>query len=91
MKKKTNGILVVLVLIVLYKEEETMDEFMKSILSRVLSEEIGKQQYWGFVEEKEYGTDPSNREDNARRIRQFMTDNDIEFREDFYLTARSGG
>lgn len=65
-----------------------MDTFMKSILSRVLSEEIGKQQKWADREEKEYGLDRANREDNVKRIQQFMKDNDIQFREDFYLNAR---
>lgn len=65
-----------------------MDDFMRSILSRVLSEEIGKQQHWADLEEKELGADRSDREDNAKRIREFMDKNDIEFRKDFYLMAR---
>lgn len=65
-----------------------MNDFMRSILSRVLSEEIGRQQHWADLEEKEFGTDRSDREDNAKRIREFMDKNGIEFREDFYLVTR---
>lgn len=65
-----------------------MDNFMRSILSRVLSEEIGKQQHWADLEEKELGTDRSARENNAKRIREFMDNTGIEFREDFYLMTR---
>lgn len=65
-----------------------MDRFMNSILSRVLSEEIGRQLRWADKEEKEFGMDRSNREDNAKRIKKFMDENEIDFREDFYLEAR---
>lgn len=65
-----------------------MDGFMECILSRVLSEEIGRQLRWADKEEKEFGTDRSDREENAKLIRKFMEENNIEFREDFFLQAR---
>lgn len=65
-----------------------MDEFMKGILSRVLSEEIAKQQKWADREERDFGMDRSNREDNVKRIQEFMDKNEIKFREDFYMLER---
>lgn len=54
-----------------------MSEFMKSVLSRLLSEEIRNQKEWKIVETKHYGFDAKFRDENIEEIRQFMKENDI--------------
>lgn len=56
-----------------------MNSFMKGILSRTLSTEIGFQMYLKSIENGR----PEERDDNIRRIKEFMADNDIEFRADY--------
>lgn len=64
-----------------------MSEFMRSILSRVLSQEIGHQEKWKNEEEDKYGYCNADRDNYVKEIQQFMQDNNIEFRTDFYLEA----
>ena len=61
-----------------------MDDFMRSILSRVLSEELAQQKLWQQKELEQFGIDPADRNTTISKIQQFMEDNDIEFRQDFY-------
>ena len=59
-----------------------MDAFMKSILSRVLSDEIRNQKEWQEDEKKMGLSDVYNDRDyNIKRITEFMKENDIVFRE----------
>lgn len=59
-----------------------MDAFMKSILSRVLSDEIRNQKKWQEDEKKMGLSDVYNDRDyNINRITEFMKENDIVFRE----------
>lgn len=60
-----------------------MDNFMKSVLSRVLSQEIGNQLKWKESDIKNGYSDGSDRDDNIARIKQFMNDTGIEFRPDY--------
>lgn len=62
-----------------------MTDLMKSILSRVLSQEIAHQEIWAEKELKRFGEPKINREEINKEIRQFMKDNNIEFRQDFYI------
>ena len=64
-----------------------MSECMRSILSRVLSQEIGHQEKWKNEEEDKYGRCMGDRDEYVEEIRQFMKENNIEFRADFYLEA----
>lgn len=60
-----------------------MKDIMKSILSRVLSEEIAHQENWKDEE-------PGNvtRDRVISEIKNFMEENGIEFRQDYYLNER---
>ena len=56
---------------------------MKSILSRVLSQEIGNQKRWAREEQEKYGIS-SDREYIIDRIKAFMEENEIEIRPDYF-------
>ena len=59
-----------------------MDDFMKSILSRVLSQEIGNQKRWAKQEQdRRVYTD---REHTIDKIKKFMEENNIEIRPDYF-------
>ena len=59
-----------------------MDAFMKSILSRVLSDEIRNQKKWQEDEKKMgFPDEYTDRDYNIKRITEFMKENDIVFRE----------
>lgn len=61
-----------------------MTERMKSILSRVLSEEIGNQMRWHKEEKKEgLPAHVINRTEIIEEIKKYMEENKIEVREDF--------
>ena len=60
-----------------------MKDMMKSILSRVLSEEIAHQENW---KDEEHGN--VNRDRIISEIKNFMEENGIEFRQDFYINER---
>lgn len=60
-----------------------MKDMMKSILSRVLSEEIAHQENW---KHEEHGN--VNRDRIISEIKNFMEENGIEFRQDFYINER---
>lgn len=62
---------------------------MKSIFSRLLSTEIGKQEKWKNRDE-DRGFDTSDRDKVVAEIQQFMKDNQIEFRTDYYLEGLNG-
>lgn len=53
-----------------------MDDFMRGILSRCLTEEIERQEDWK-QSDIEIGFDPKRRDDNISRIREFMEMNEI--------------
>lgn len=59
---------------------------MPAILSRVLSEEIGRQKKWGETIDHEvnekYRTD---RDGIIQEIKEFMENNDIKYRQDFFF------
>ena len=64
--------------IIVVKEEDNMDNFMRGILSRVLTEEIENQKIWWEQERKNGLPDKlTNRKDNIERIEKFMSENDI--------------
>lgn len=70
-----------------------MDEFMKSILCRVLSEEIAHQEQWKENDIKLFGSEEkaketSDRDEWIKRIKEWMKENDIKFSYDHYLNAR---
>ena len=55
-----------------------MDNFMRRILSRVLTEEIENQKIWWENEQKDGIPDElTNRKNNIERIEKFMAENDI--------------
>lgn len=55
-----------------------MDAFMKSILSRVLSDEIRNQKKWQEDEKKMgFSDEYTDRDYNIKRITEFMEENDI--------------
>ena len=56
---------------------------MKSVLSRVLSQEIGNQLKWKENDINNGFSDGTDRNNNIARIKKFMSDNDIEFRQDY--------
>ncbi len=62
-----------------------MTEVQRMILSRVLSQELGKQERWMRKEKEQFGTDGSDRKSLKKEIENFMEKEGIEFREDFYL------
>lgn len=62
-----------------------MDGIMKQILSRVLSEEVGRQEKWQDDDMERFGRDVSGRDNVISAIREFMTKEGIEFRDDFYM------
>lgn len=62
-----------------------MTEVQRMILSRVLSQELGKQERWMRKEKEQFGTDGSDRKSLKKEIENFMEEEGIEFREDFYL------
>lgn len=61
-----------------------MDDFMRSILSRVLSEEIGRQEEWKKKEMSYRLSSVLERDDNIARIKKFMDENKIEIRPDYF-------
>lgn len=65
-----------------------MTDTMKSVLSRVFSQEIGKQEKWKN-EDEERGFDASDRYEVVADIQDFMRDNQIEFRVDYYWDGRN--
>lgn len=64
-----------------------MDGTIKNILSRVLSEELGKQVLW---EQKDLqsGIKTDNRAETRLKIIEYMDKNDIPFIQEYYINAR---
>lgn len=62
-----------------------MDNFMKSILSRVLSEEIGRQEHWKQQEIEYRLSSALERDDNIERIKKFMEENGIEIKTEYMI------
>lgn len=62
-----------------------MTTLMKGILGRVLSQEIAHQENWKKDDIERFGEDKVARDDIINKIKEFMKENDIEFREDFYF------
>lgn len=62
-----------------------MTDTMKSILERVLSQEIAHQENWQADDAERFGEDVMNRGRIIQEVKEFMEQNDIKFREDFYL------
>ena len=64
-----------------------MTDVMKSILSRVLSEEIAHQEQWEKQDIKNFGKSMTDRKGIVKEIKDFMNDNDIKFNDYFYFNA----
>lgn len=62
-----------------------MTDTMKGILSRVLSQEIAHQEIWAQEELEKFGEPKIKREEIVAEIKKWMKDNDVEFRDDFYI------
>ena len=62
-----------------------MTEMMKSILGRVLSQEIAHQENWKADDIRRFGEDKVNRDEIIAQVKDFMEENGIQFREDFYF------
>lgn len=61
-----------------------MDDFMRTILSRVLSKEIGNQMRWKDEDIKNGFGDAMSRDKNIEEIKEFMKQNGIEIRPDYF-------
>lgn len=57
---------------------------VNAILSRVLSVEIGNQEKWKN-KDMDNGFDTTDRDEAVTELQQFMRDNNIEFRTDYYF------
>ena len=64
-----------------------MTDVMKSILSRVLSEEIAHQEQWEKQDIENFGKSMTDRKGIIKEIKDFMKDNDIKFNDYFYFNA----
>lgn len=62
-----------------------MTDLMKSILGRVLSQEIAHQENWKADDIRRFGEDRVDRDEIIQQIKDFMEENGIQFREDFYF------
>ena len=62
-----------------------MTDLMKGILGRVLSQEIAHQENWKKDDIERFGNDGTNRDMIIQQIKDFMEENEIQFREDFYF------
>lgn len=62
-----------------------MSDRMKSILSRVLSQEVAHQEIWAKKEAEQFGKSVLDRDDIIKEIKAFMVENDIKFNGEFYL------
>ena len=62
-----------------------MTEMMKSILGRVLSQEIAHQENWKADDIRRFGEDRVDRDEIIAQVKDFMKENGIQFREDFYF------
>lgn len=60
---------------------------MNSILSRVLSEELGRQAKWK-IKDSDNGFDTTDRDEAIQDIKNFMSENNIEVRTDYYLEGK---
>lgn len=61
---------------------------VNAILSRVLSEELGRQEKWKN-QDTDNGFDTTDRDEAVTELQQFMRDNNIEFRTDYYFEGRN--
>ena len=60
-----------------------MTTLMNGLLERVLSEELGRQTAWR-QQDTDRGFDTADREKVMQEIRDFMKENDIKYRDDFF-------
>lgn len=60
---------------------------VNAILSRVLSEEIGRQEKWK-IKDSNNGFDTTDRDEAIQEIKNFMVENNIEIRTDYYLEGK---
>ena len=65
-----------------------MNNIMKGILSRLLSQEIANQERWQQNEIKEFGKQQIDRDKIIKNIKNFMKENEIEFSERCYDEVR---
>lgn len=70
----------------LIKEVQDMTTRMNAILGRVLSQELAKQEVWG---KQDIANGFPGRDDVIKEIKDFMEENNIKFRKDFYYEQRS--
>jgi hypothetical protein len=62
-----------------------MNDIIRGILGRILSQEIAHQEIWAKREiEQGFESDSNKRDTIIQDIRVWMIENGIEFREDFY-------
>ena len=59
---------------------------VKSVLTRVLSEELGRQAQW-LEDDKKMGFDITPRTKVIDELHKFMEENDIKVRDDYYFDA----
>lgn len=67
-----------------FEEVNNMTARVNAILSRVLSVEIGNQEKWKN-KDMDNGFDTTDRDEAVTELQQFMRDNNIEFRTDYYF------
>lgn len=60
---------------------------MNAILSRILSEELGNQEKWK-IKDSNNGFDTTDRDEAIQEIKNFMIENNIELRTDYYLEGK---
>lgn len=65
-----------------------MSGTMNSILSRVLSQEIARQEIWGKEDAEMFG-EHMNRQPVIQEIKQFMADENISFNQDWYIRTQT--
>ena len=63
-----------------------MAETMKSILTRVLSQEIAHQEQWKKEDLERFGKNPIDRDKIVAEVKDFMKENNIDFSYDWYFS-----
>ncbi len=65
-----------------------MNDTMNAVLSRILSEEIAKQEVWRDLEQTQFEISPDSRNEVIDTVKAFMQENNIDFRQDFYCEQK---
>lgn len=61
-----------------------MSEMMRSILCRVLSQEVAHQEIWKKEDIEVFGTDRQKRGEIVEEIKEWMKQNDVDFNLEYY-------